>query len=358
MTMIHLHGSLKDSYGGPYDWHFSQPTQAVRLLMVNFRNFKNDFETGYYRVVVKHGSIEQDLDVNELTFRVGRGELHIIPVPEGSGSNGGTIKAVIGAVIIAVAVVASGGALGLPLAGFLGAGTAAGSVGLGLTYGSVALLGLAVALSGVAMMLAPTPQTPTNKSAQDDKNSFLLEGNLNTYEQGVGIPIAYGRCRVGAILAGSEYDTVQIMSGSGTTNVPVYSSVSVDPGQMSGLISISKPASQPNITRFRITDIAGGQLYRADGTTLISNGEIITATEAGTGVKYRDGWTEESGVAYRETRDAFVVQGLDDSGNNLGGATGVKITRTGSDVQDPNYTDGGGGGGDGGGGGGGGGGGE
>jgi len=343
MTMIHLHGHLKDVYGGPYDWHFNRPTQAVRLLMVNFKNFKNDFETGYYRVVVKHGPVEQDLDINELTFGVGKGELHVIPVPEGSGSRGGVFKAIIGVAIIAVAIVASGGAMGVALPGFLGAGTVAGVTGLSLTYGSMALLGLAVALSGVAMMLAPTPKASTS-SKDGSNNSFLLEGNLNTYEQGVGIPIAYGRCRVGAVLAGSEYDTVQMMSGSGTTNAPAYSNVSVDPGQMSGLISINKPASQPNITKFRITDIAGGQLYRADGTTLISNGEIITAVEAGTGVKYRDGWTEENEVAYHETRDAFVVQGLDDSNSNVGSSTGVKVTRTGSDVQDPSYSDGGGGG--------------
>lgn len=348
MTMLHLHGHLKDVYGGPYDWHFSNPTQAVRLLMVNFKDFRADFETGYYRIVCKHGPVEQDLDINELGFKLGKGELHIIPVPAGSGSNGGAIKAVIGVAIIAVAIVASGGAMGLSLPGFLGAGTAAGSVGLGLTYGSMALFGLAIALSGVALMMAPTPKSPGFES-KDKKDSFLLEGNLNTYEQGVGIPIAYGRCRVGAILVGSEYDTVQIMAGTEVSSSPTYTDVSVDPGQMSPLIVISKPSALNSIVQFRVTNIVRGELYKSDGTTRINDGDAISVADAGSGVKYRDNWTEEAGIAYREVRDAFVVQGIDNSGANVGTTTQVKITRTGSDVQEPSY-----GGGDGGGGGGGG----
>lgn len=54
----------------------------------------------------------------------------------------------------------------------------------------------------------------------------------------------------------------------------------------SGLVIIRSPIDGAEVTRFKITGITGGTLFKNDGTTKINNGDFITLAEGGAGLKF------------------------------------------------------------------------
>jgi predicted phage tail protein len=204
MARIHLHGALGRQFGRLADYQVRDAAEAIRALAANHPGFEKIFREGSYRLVRgprSRGGI--DLTLDTLTLGLGSADLHIIPVPAGAKS-GGAGKAIMGALIMAVAVVASIPTGGTSLA--LGAEFTIGGVGLGVTYGSVALFGAAMMLSGISQMLSPTPKA----NLPDNKQSYLFSGPVNVTEQGGSVPLVYGRCWVGSTVISSGMDTEQV----------------------------------------------------------------------------------------------------------------------------------------------------
>ncbi len=189
---VFLHGNLRDKFGGPFEFHCASTTEAVRLLVANFPNFPASVVQGHYRVVV--GSIKRGREIGEeelpLVFPE-KDQIHIIPTI--SGAKGGAGKIIAGVALLAVAAIATGGFA-------LGAGSALG-MGAG-TWGSIAMVGASMALSGIAQMLSPQPKTPDMNSQErpEDRASFLLGGAVNLVEQGHPVPICGGRNILGGIV--------------------------------------------------------------------------------------------------------------------------------------------------------------
>ena len=189
---VYLHGALRDKFGGPFDFHCNSTVEAVRLIIANFPEFPAAIVNGSYRVIV--GSLRRGRQIvaEELPMIFPeRDAIHIVPTL--SGAKGGGGKIIIGVALIAVAAIATGGFA-------LGAGTALG-MGAG-TWGSIAMVGASLALSGIAAMLSPTPKS-TDMSQQErpeDRPSFLLGGAVNLVEQGHPVPICGGRNILGGIV--------------------------------------------------------------------------------------------------------------------------------------------------------------
>jgi predicted phage tail protein len=59
--------------------------------------------------------------------------------------------------------------------------------GMAMRYGSALLMG------GIAQLLAPTPDTPSDT----DMENYSFSGAVNTTQQGVAIPVCYGQLMVG-----------------------------------------------------------------------------------------------------------------------------------------------------------------
>ena len=111
--------------------------------------------------------------------------IDIVPVIEGSGSNGASIGTIIvGVILIIVGVI-------LSIAGF-GSGV------------PLILIGIGLLAAGVINLLTKPPELQEFKDKQ--KTSYLFNGPENTINEGGPVPIGYGRLIVGSSVISASYD--------------------------------------------------------------------------------------------------------------------------------------------------------
>jgi predicted phage tail protein len=197
LRKVHLHGHLAKEFGKVHSLSVLTAGEALRAFGANFPTFWGKLRDGSYEIIVGKRRGGQALEVEDINdFRLGNGDLHIVPVVQGA-KRGGVLKVILGAVLIGAAMFFSGGALGAALAptGILS----------GITWGNVAFVGLAMGLAGASQLL--TPQD--NKKEDERSQSYSISGPTNSYEQGMPIPLIYGRVKVGAQVISAGYDVEQ-----------------------------------------------------------------------------------------------------------------------------------------------------
>ncbi|MGY4351567.1 putative phage tail protein [Bradyrhizobium sp. GM7.3] len=190
LRTIHLHGKLSKEFGASHRFDVATAAEALRALNCAFPGrFVKALEQGAYKIVRgdKRNGMQLDLDlVNQ--FNLGLADLQLIPVAKGAASNTakGTTKIVLGAALVGGAMFLSGGLLATPLA--------ASGILSGTTYGTVAAIGLGLALSGASTLLTKPAGQPTQASNGLNVNG----GNIgNSGQQGNAVPLIYGECMVG-----------------------------------------------------------------------------------------------------------------------------------------------------------------
>lgn len=210
LRAVHLHGDLKERFGGPYHFHIDTPGEAGRALASQVDGFREHVCGGEYRIVKGPLAGANVMDASHLSLRLGKiEEIHIVPVLAGSG--GRSKGMMIGKIVLGVVLVA-GGAVGGALAagGFAASIGGAGATGLvaGITWGSIVMTGASLLLTGIAGLLAPTPKidTPTFnlRERPESRPSFLFNGPVNVIEQGQPIPLVYGRSVTGSIVVSAS----------------------------------------------------------------------------------------------------------------------------------------------------------
>jgi len=209
MRKVHLHGRLKKLFGGPFDLEVATAGEAIRALNVNFPGkFMDALKEGSYEVIRGDKKDGDRLDLEDVnTFNLGSADLHIVPVVEGSrsqGKGGGILKAILGVALIGAAIFFSGGALATPIMG------GGGMLG-GMTYGHMAMLGVALTLAGVSQILSPA-EDPSDETKKDD--SFSFSGPGNAYSQGNPVPLIYGEVITGSVLISGGLDIEDIPVGA------------------------------------------------------------------------------------------------------------------------------------------------
>ncbi len=233
-----LHGHLAEAVGhSELMLAVRSPAQAVRLIEANFPNiFSRAMSRGEYHVMIGHPTIGVSCGEKLLDFQFPDGDIHFIPAITGAGMGKGMMMVLVGVSILAIALTGGAAAGGL-LAGFGGGAGTAGAVGLsaglgtsifgGVTWGTVALLGTAIALSGISILLTPTPKT--DDVAKSELSSFLFSGPVNTTKEGVCVPLGYGRLIVGSVVvsAGLYTEKLAVTDASNAisgfdTNSPFY----------------------------------------------------------------------------------------------------------------------------------------
>ena len=191
LNKIKLYGDLADFIGyKELEAVINSTSDALRFLICNFPKVEAYMSTRYYKVLVNNEEISKE----EINYPIGKGEISIVPVISGSGSN--TSKIIVGAILIGAAIAFPGASLG-----FGGFTKVAGFSAFQATVGNI---GIYLALSGAAEMISPTP---TPDSASDDPNSFTFNGILNTIRAGVAIPVVYGEVFTGSIIISAGIDT-------------------------------------------------------------------------------------------------------------------------------------------------------
>lgn len=157
-------------------------SEAVRALCVQLRGFRGTVARGEYQVLVGGAYLDEE----ELPMEIGSdARIDIVPVPAGSKNSSGWIK-----VILGVALLAYGA--------FLGGATGI----LGIQAQTFIQMGAGLALSGLGLLLSPTP-TLSNSEKPDDLPSYVFNGALNITEEGNCIPLCYGTFLCGSLVVSS-----------------------------------------------------------------------------------------------------------------------------------------------------------
>ncbi|ACF02472.1 putative phage HK022 GP20-related protein [Rhodopseudomonas palustris TIE-1] len=208
MRTIHLHGRLKTLFGPKHRFDVLTAAEALRALNCAFPGeFVKELSEGAYCVVRGNRHSGMQLDIELVTsFKLGNADLHIIPVAAGAanGTNKAVGKTILGTVLIGAAVFMSGGAAGGLLAGM----GAQALTGVGITWGNIALVGLGLALSGGATLLANASDPTTSDTKTDE--SFTTAGPTNLAQQGAAIPLIYGETMTGSNVISFDADIEDI----------------------------------------------------------------------------------------------------------------------------------------------------
>lgn len=216
LRKVKLYGRLAKRFGKSFDLDIEDAPEAVRALSVQIPGFRQEMEKGQYRVVRGRGPKSPDaidLGLEDMKLRLGKADLHIIPVAAGSkgGRGGGAAKIVLGAAIVAMAVIAAPAAAAGSTA-FFGANMGAAALGGLTTFGGIAMMGVMMAVSGIAMMLSPQPKMDEGQSYKsvDQRESFIFSAPRNISEQGATKPLVYGQFRVGSVIGSTGLTVEQI----------------------------------------------------------------------------------------------------------------------------------------------------
>ena len=191
MTTIYLHGEMADIFGPVWRLAVSSVGEAIRAIEANRGGLEQYLhESGDRGIAFKVEVNEQQVTTKEECMLMRRIEtIRISPVVRGSKDK--AFGLILGAVLIITAIA-------LPHLGALGAKMASATIfGTKLTT-VVGMMGVSMAISGVATLLADTPKGPA--SIDEGKQSYLFDGPENTVTQGGPVPLCYG----GPILVGSQ----------------------------------------------------------------------------------------------------------------------------------------------------------
>lgn len=206
MRSVILHGRLKREFGPEFRLDAATVGECIRGIGVQVKGFIEALKQGSYEVIRgerRTGLRLGEEDIN--TLRLGQADLHLVPVAAGSRGKGGALKAILGVALVGVAIFASGGTLAAPLAGLTSGGM----------WGSVAVLGLGLAVSGAAQMMTKKESSDTGKK----EDSFAFSGPTNGTEQGTAVPLIYGRVMTGSIAASTGLDIEDIAMGASPDGV-------------------------------------------------------------------------------------------------------------------------------------------
>jgi len=197
MRTVYLYGSLAEKYGSACNLEVRSVGEAVKALQANFPGFAEDIVKGSFEIICGDLNDKPNclkLTAPECAMFFKHGDFHIVPAIEGDKSKvWGYVIAVVGVILMVVGYIYGGPAGGAP-----GSKLAA--------YGFS--VGMALAASGLSMILSPTPKTPDYglREAAEDRPSFLMDGAVNCVEQGGSVPLIYGDILTGSVVTSGCLD--------------------------------------------------------------------------------------------------------------------------------------------------------
>lgn len=287
MQTVYLNGGIA-KFGEKWETACKTIPDIFKLIdcqTPGFRQYLIEAADAGVEFEIKRG--EEFIAEQELLLSLSNDDIIITEVPTGSKSGGAKILAA--AAIIAV-VAATGGFAG---AGFFGAGgstASAGAIGqggMGLAgisgsaggvtmgtasgmsgastvalssglngYGLLAVgTALQLAATGLSQMMAPGPETDGSEN-----ESYLFNGPVNTVQQGVPVPVAYGELIVGGATISTSFSTQKFGYSSVGNSGPSWAGTG---GEPPGDLSPASSAGSPEGDCF----IADALVTMADGST-------------------------------------------------------------------------------------------
>jgi predicted phage tail protein len=216
MKVVKVYGALRKYLGQcRFQFEADTPAQAIKALCVNFPGLDkwlldSEQDGVTYRVTIGKEKISND-DLSPLVMPWSEREVFsITPVIAGAGRTGALIgiglALVVGAIVLGPAV---GGFLGLGL-GLAGSG--AGIIG-GVAAGLIGGLGASLVLGGIAQLISPSQSFSSAERGREAARfeSFSFSGVTNTAQQGLPVPICYGRAFIGSAVISTGLDVNQLV---------------------------------------------------------------------------------------------------------------------------------------------------
>lgn len=200
---VFFYGDLAEKFGAELEIYAESAAKALQIVEANFYGqFYTRLREGEYFVWRENGeSLENIEDIGLLTSCK---ELHIMPSVAGEGGRGGMMS-VLGTVLVGAALFFSGG---LAAGGILPAFQAM----QGTIWGTVAQLGMGLALSGISTLLGP--KLPIDNGANEErKTSYIYSGPINLEHEGSAIPLIYGFPMVGSVVISGGVEVEDIPLG-------------------------------------------------------------------------------------------------------------------------------------------------
>lgn len=190
LTKVYLEGAMGRNFGREWTLDIHSPAEALQLIGANVPRFKQWVRDNLKRfeacmVICKYrdGRIEA---LNNDNFSMDRepAEIHFTPIISGSGKVFQWVAAV--AMII----------IGIILCCFQQYwGATAAQVGVSMIVGGAGML-----LSAIITAIMGRQKKNDNSSG----TSYYFNGAQNTTQQGVPVPLVFGRCKVGSAVISSS----------------------------------------------------------------------------------------------------------------------------------------------------------
>jgi predicted phage tail protein len=203
MKVVKVYGALRKRLGQcRFQFEADTPAQAIKALCANFPGLDkwlidSEHDGVGYRVTIGKEKIGED-DLSPLLMPWSEREVFsITPVVAGAGAVG---RILIGAALIVGAFFTGGATIGLfGLAAPIAVSSVLGSIGFSLVLG------------GVAQLLSPAPTFSGLERGKEAARleSFTFSGVVNTTQQGMPVPVCYGRAFVGSAVISSGLDVDQ-----------------------------------------------------------------------------------------------------------------------------------------------------
>lgn len=190
---IRLYGELGRLFGRVHRLAVHSSAEAVRALGVLFPGFNEYLASSKDKgmaFAVFYG--KRNISRDELADPPGAADIRIAPVVQGSKSGGG-LQIVLGIALMAAATIATGGVAGLASASAWGAAFSAGGLA-----GATAMVGLSLAIGGIAQMITGTQAQIGSSESADNRPSYNFSGIKNTITQGNPVPLCYGEMTSGS----------------------------------------------------------------------------------------------------------------------------------------------------------------
>lgn len=184
---IKFYGNLR-KFGNEFKLKDVMTTaEAFRALYCQIDGLRIAIQKGIFKIRIgrKYFSMETLKDDSYRELEDGS-IIHVTPVIAGSG---GVVQTVVGAVFVVV-------------------GYAFSWTGIGAVIGTI---GVAMLASGVASMLAKTPDADVKERNEVEKKQSTAFSNLqNLVAQGRPVPLAYGKILVGSLVIGKGLETLKV----------------------------------------------------------------------------------------------------------------------------------------------------
>jgi predicted phage tail protein len=215
MTQVTLHGILAKEFRKTFSLAIKRPKEVFDAISCAHGNFRNRLvelaNQGIHFTLLIDG--KKITTIEELSIGSDNQKIDIVPLICGAGRVG----MIIGVIALGALTAGAGWAMG--------AGLLAGGATLG---GVLVSVGIGIAMMGIQMALSPKPKMERPESTVNSaKQSFLFSSKANVAEQGIPVPVGYGRLRVGSAVIqltiksypqGFEKENALISAGQIRTN--------------------------------------------------------------------------------------------------------------------------------------------